>query len=325
MEEVVDDNVSYVMTDMSNRIRDLVKYKRVLKWFDQYSEEANMEIVDGVLASSLSDTDDDQYMQVRTDLLNLLRCLKPLMVSAKVVAYLKQAASFTIRKRSAIFVGKSLEKHYGIATDRTSLITVAELSHMMHASDAAPSSNAAPTAYTSTENRSIRHNGMSFVTTIADVKDLMKSNVTDADDEELERVDICLQGVTAGPKVITLLKQLLTTILKAGISQDVVHGGGRGASNQAVKKKYYVFVNKDGSENGRYSSTNGPAAAAKKAATRRFTDRMRVLQVTVRETGTQKRFSYTATRTRLPQPLVRQFASGEVRTQYKIVLKAIKR
>lgn len=105
--------------------------------------------------------------------------------------------------------------------------------------------------------------------------------------------------------------------------------GGRRRSKAAEAhsaKKHYVVVGSNGLESGRYSSSCGPAAAAKKAASRRFTDKVTRLEITVRETGTDRTFTYTARRVKLARPVVRRVAGGrEIRSEYVTEVKAKRR
>lgn len=98
--------------------------------------------------------------------------------------------------------------------------------------------------------------------------------------------------------------------------------GGAGAGTSNVR--YYVVTKTSiGDVGGRYSSTTGPAAAAKKAATKRFGSSMK-LRITVRETGTQKEFSYEAQRVKLDTPVVRTINGKTISTNYRVMIKSIK-
>jgi hypothetical protein len=111
----------------------------------------------------------------------------------------------------------------------------------------------------------------------------------------------------------------------------------RDDDDQDEKKTYYTVV-KVGSvavapgEGGRYASARGPAAAAAKAASRRFgkASGSAVLRITMRQLGTQRHFAYQATRERLAKPVVRTVVSpttgntATVSSKYKTDVKAIK-
>ena len=111
----------------------------------------------------------------------------------------------------------------------------------------------------------------------------------------------------------------------------------RDDDDQDEKKTYYTVV-KVGSvavapgEGGRYASARGPAAAAAKAASRRFgkASGSAVLRITMRQLGTQRHFAYQATRERLAKPVVRTVVSpttgntATVSSKYKTDVKAVK-
>ena len=97
------------------------------------------------------------------------------------------------------------------------------------------------------------------------------------------------------------------------------------ATGGAVGVRHYVVVRSSrGSPGGRYSSKTGPAAAARKAATRRFGGASTKLQITVRETGTDREFTYTAHRVRLPKPFVRQINGKNVTSEHKTEVVAVR-
>ena len=88
--------------------------------------------------------------------------------------------------------------------------------------------------------------------------------------------------------------------------------------------KHYVVVKSTvGGTDGYYSSRSGPAAAAKKAATRRFTDGHNTITLTVRETGTEREFTYQLTREKLAKPFVSKIAGKEVVRRYVVKSKAM--
>jgi hypothetical protein len=89
------------------------------------------------------------------------------------------------------------------------------------------------------------------------------------------------------------------------------------------KDTYYTLVNRDGGEEGRYKGNGGPAAAASKAASRRFGSNNNI-RVTVRELGTDKTFSYHATRVKLDKPFISTLDNGEtIERKFRTHVKAI--
>ena len=89
---------------------------------------------------------------------------------------------------------------------------------------------------------------------------------------------------------------------------------------------YTVISSSMGKPGGRYSSNNGPAAAAKKAASQRFrgasagSNKMRL---TVRQLGSDREFKYEATRVKLPKPFVRKIKGVTITSEYQVVVKAV--
>ena len=89
------------------------------------------------------------------------------------------------------------------------------------------------------------------------------------------------------------------------------------------KDTYYTLVNRDGGEEGRYKGNSGPAAAASKAASRRFGSNNNI-RVTVRELGTDKTFSYNATRVKVDKPFISTLENGDtIERKFRTDVKAI--
>jgi len=96
-----------------------------------------------------------------------------------------------------------------------------------------------------------------------------------------------------------------------------------GSSSRAGLHRHYTVVRASaGKPGGRYASKSGPAAAARKAAAKRFGGKSNV-RVTVRELGTDREFSYDATRAQLPMPVVRKIAGVMVASKYRVKVKAV--
>jgi hypothetical protein len=68
-----------------------------------------------------------------------------------------------------------------------------------------------------------------------------------------------------------------------------------------ILRYYTVTKTTVGNSGGRYGSHSG-ATAAKKAASKRFSTHNK-MRLTVRETGTDREYMYTATRVKLPKPV----------------------
>ena len=92
----------------------------------------------------------------------------------------------------------------------------------------------------------------------------------------------------------------------------------------AGELRHYVVVRSSaGKPGGRYASRSGPAAAAKKAASKRFGGKSSV-RVTVRETGTDREFTYDAKRVKLAKPVVIKSIAGVIVTsEYRVEVKAV--
>ena len=103
-------------------------------------------------------------------------------------------------------------------------------------------------------------------------------------------------------------------------------GGSR--SEKSSNERFYTVVSSSvGNIGGRYASKSGPAAAAKKAATKRFTgasDKTRKMRIVIRQTKTKKEMVYEATRTKLNKPITRTVAGVKVVKSHKIEIKAVK-
>jgi len=98
-----------------------------------------------------------------------------------------------------------------------------------------------------------------------------------------------------------------------------VQGGGIGLHGS---RHYTVVRASSGKTGGRYASNSGPAAAAKKAAAKRFGVRS-TLRVTVRELGSSNsEFTYDATRVKLPK--IAGVRTSEYRVDVNAVVNAAK-
>ena len=95
-----------------------------------------------------------------------------------------------------------------------------------------------------------------------------------------------------------------------------------GAADQ--QRHYVVVKSSAGKPGGRYASKSGPAAAAKKAASKRFGKALHKLRLTVRETGTDREFTYDAHRVKLAKPLVRTINGKTIKTEYTVEVKAVR-
>ncbi len=92
------------------------------------------------------------------------------------------------------------------------------------------------------------------------------------------------------------------------------------------KTRYFtVTKSSSGDVGGRYSSKSGPAAAAKKAASKRFqgssTGGKNKIRLTIRETGTNDEFTYDAERIKLDKPIVRKINGSTITSKYRIEVK----
>lgn len=100
--------------------------------------------------------------------------------------------------------------------------------------------------------------------------------------------------------------------------------------NGGKKKKptvnYTVTHCTIGSPGGRYSSRQGPAAAARKAASQRLQSQSQTkktkISLTIRQLGSDKEFSYEAKRVKLAKPVVRNINGTTVTSKYHILIKA---
>ncbi len=93
---------------------------------------------------------------------------------------------------------------------------------------------------------------------------------------------------------------------------------------QKETKNYVVVRSSVGGTEGRYTSRSGPMAAARKAATKRFSAQHTKLTLTLRETGKAREFQYECERKKLPNPYVQMIAGKEVKREYMTVVKAVK-
>lgn len=88
---------------------------------------------------------------------------------------------------------------------------------------------------------------------------------------------------------------------------------------------FYTVVLDSGEEVGRYSSKSGPAAAAKKAASKRFHGSDTQLLISIRQLGTKNVYTYIATRTRLDTPFISQVGNKIITRLWKINVSAKKK
>ena len=88
-------------------------------------------------------------------------------------------------------------------------------------------------------------------------------------------------------------------------------------------KVFYTVVSGN-KEDGRYASKSGPAAAAKKAASRRFKGDQTTMSITIRQLGSDKTFSYTAKRTKLAKPFVSRLGGKTVTREWEVSVVAKK-
>lgn len=91
----------------------------------------------------------------------------------------------------------------------------------------------------------------------------------------------------------------------------------------AASTNYTVTAASTGKLKGNYASKTGPASAAKKAASRRLpkTDGA-TMTLTVRELGSDKEFSYRATRKALKKPVVRVIKGVKIENKFEIIVKS---
>jgi hypothetical protein len=106
-------------------------------------------------------------------------------------------------------------------------------------------------------------------------------------------------------------------------------GGAKKKSGDSDMRYYTATESSIGKPGGRYCSKSGPASAAKKAASKRFANNRGSsgdgkMRLTLRETGTNREFTYTATRTKLAVPIVRKIGGVTVTSEYKVDVKAVK-
>ena len=93
-----------------------------------------------------------------------------------------------------------------------------------------------------------------------------------------------------------------------------------------MEKRIFTVVSCSvGKPGGRYvvSTSGGPAGAAKKAASKRFTGKNNKMRLTIRQTGTDKEMSYEACRVKLDKPIVRTVGGVEIVTKYRVDVKSV--
>lgn len=96
-------------------------------------------------------------------------------------------------------------------------------------------------------------------------------------------------------------------------------------SKSTKEAKHYVVERASaGGTSGYYSSKSGPSAAARKAANKRFTKSVTKIRITVRETGSDRTFTYDVQRVKLPKAFVSTIAGREIRREYTTKIKAVK-
>lgn len=91
------------------------------------------------------------------------------------------------------------------------------------------------------------------------------------------------------------------------------------------EEKHYVVVLPNSREEGRYTSRSGPASAARKAATKRFTNSTTKVRITVRETGTERTFTYDVQRVKLDKPFVSTIKGKTIKREFTTKIKAVKK
>ena len=84
---------------------------------------------------------------------------------------------------------------------------------------------------------------------------------------------------------------------------------------------YVVTAASHGGTEGVYTSKSGPSAAARKAATKRFSAGHTSLRITVRERGTDNSFAYNVSRVKLPEPYVTEIAGKKITREYTTKIK----
>ena len=128
--------------------------------------------------------------------------------------------------------------------------------------------------------------------TSKDIKDLINNNPFVNKPDEKDHIKLLPQSLIFGMERV---KETMLTLL----DEDEKSGG-----KTTSTRTFTVMSCSIGKPGGRYSiSTGGPAVAAKKAATKRFSeasDTTTKMRLVVRQTGKIKEFIYEATRTKLP-------------------------
>jgi hypothetical protein len=108
--------------------------------------------------------------------------------------------------------------------------------------------------------------------------------------------------------------------------EDIPTALNGGKTKKKPTINYTVTKSSIGSPGGRYSSRQGPAAAARKAASQRFqsqtSTRKTKITLTIRQLGSDKEFSYEAKREKLAKPVVRTISGQTVTSKYQILVKA---
>lgn len=94
------------------------------------------------------------------------------------------------------------------------------------------------------------------------------------------------------------------------------------AASKKEKKNYVVVKASAGGTDGLYTSASGPAAAAKKAATKRFKKSAgAMITITMRQTGSDREFTYHVKRVKLAKPFVSKIAGKEIVRKYATEIK----
>ncbi len=96
------------------------------------------------------------------------------------------------------------------------------------------------------------------------------------------------------------------------------------SSGKKGVKNYVVVRSSVGGTDGKYTSRSGPMAAARKAATKRFSSEHTKLTLTIRETNKDREFTYECERKKLPTPYVATIGGKEIKREYITVVKAVK-
>jgi hypothetical protein len=216
MESTADIKLSRAIHKACRSIVTLSDYSRCIDWFKQYSEKRHKGRVGEFMASHfyVKPASIAHMTLVFEEVYAVIRCIQPLMVSARVIAYLTLASTAPASQasRHAIFVGKSVEMPSSRASP---CVTVDGLGRMLDAASKTASktaSNAASKAASKTI--CINHSNVLFMTTIADVQKLMDAKHT-VEDADIAKVTACLKGRSSSTRAI--LKALMLHVIAGGM------------------------------------------------------------------------------------------------------------